>query len=67
MSAPRIFARRGVFGRWYITRSDDDELAWTGMAWTKHNNGVGIAGVQVSNFAERDECEEYIRKTWLDA
>jgi hypothetical protein len=48
----------GLTGRWYIANKFRERLAWTGSAWSPHEQGIGLP-VQISNFETREEAAEY--------
>jgi hypothetical protein len=52
----RCYLAPGRFGRWVIVKAEDYRQAWSGSRWVLHDRGVPAAGVQVSNFASKDEA-----------
>lgn len=56
---PSIRLAENVLGRWIIVNGASDSLAWSGSRWVPHRLGVASGGIQISNFATRDEAHEY--------
>jgi hypothetical protein len=60
MNDPTIWKiEKSFFGRWIIVSAARPDLAWSGSQWVPHRHGIPTGGAQVSNFASREEAEDY--------
>lgn len=48
-----------MFGRFYIVNAHDYSLAWTGAQWSRSLGGAPSSGIQICNFEQRPEAEQY--------
>jgi hypothetical protein len=60
--APAIRLAEDLLGRWIIVHGHYEDLAWSGSRWVPHRKGVPTGGVQISNFATREEAKAYAEK-----
>ncbi len=49
----KCYLAKNAFGRWIIVNAMDRTLAWSGLRWVAHENGVPQGAAQVSNFEIR--------------
>lgn len=47
----------GASGRWIIVNAGQEELAWTGMRWAAHEQGIAKDTAQIANFDNYGEAE----------
>ncbi len=60
-----VCTQQTPLGRWILVLPAARDWAWTGSRWAEHRKGVGIAGLQISNWSTENEALEYAREFLL--
>lgn len=63
MPTPLAEPAQLLFDRWYIVKSGEPSLAWTGRAWSHHVRGVPTTHYQLCNFTTRADALRFIDRT----
>ena len=56
----QVLLKQTAFGRWIVANALHPVLAWSGARWvTITPDGLPAGPIQVSNFASREDAEQY--------
>jgi hypothetical protein len=53
--------RESALGRWYLANAGDESLAWSGMRWVPHVQGIPADRVHICNFGTMKEAIQYTK------